>query len=83
MPPAISDVTKELWKTAAGAGTRPDKARRAAAVVRVVGGYRWVGLYDVGRETISVLTRDPRPFSERDRELLGACAGAQAGLWDR
>ena len=154
MRPTISDVTKQLQQIAAGAGSRSDKARRAAAVIRVAGGYRWVGLYDVGQETISVLgwdgpdppaypsfpvtqglngaavasgqpvvvqdvTRDSRylttlgstraemimpvratrggavlgtidaesdranPFSERDGELLGACAGALAGLWGR
>jgi L-methionine (R)-S-oxide reductase len=141
----------ELQQIATRPGSRSENARRAAAVIRAAGGYRWVGLYDVGPETISVfgwggpdpptyptfpvtqglngaavasgepvivqdVTRDPRylttlgstrakmimpvrapggavfgtidvesdranPFSERDVELLGACAEALAGLW--
>ncbi|MFL5515194.1 MAG: GAF domain-containing protein [Gemmatimonadales bacterium] len=152
MRSAFADVTNQLEKISAGPGARSDRARRAAVTIRDAGGYRWVGLYDVGRETISVLgwdgphpptyptfpvtqglngaavatgeavivqdvTRDPRylttlgstraemimpvragpagavvgtidvesdrtnPFTEHDRELLGACVGALAGLW--
>jgi L-methionine (R)-S-oxide reductase len=152
MRSAVADVTKELEKISSGTGARSDKAGRAAAVIRAAGGYRWVGLYDVGPETIGLLawdgpgpptyptfpvtqglngaavasgevvvvqdvTREPRylttlgstraelimpvraepggavlgtidvesdrvnPFSERDRELLGACAAAVAELW--
>jgi putative methionine-R-sulfoxide reductase with GAF domain len=58
MPSAIADLTKELEKILAGPGARSDKARRAAAVIRSAGGYRWVGLYDIGRETISVFGWD-------------------------
>jgi L-methionine (R)-S-oxide reductase len=54
MPEAAADVIKELERIASGAGARPDKARRAAAVIRAAGGYRWVGLYDVGPETIGI-----------------------------
>jgi putative methionine-R-sulfoxide reductase with GAF domain len=33
--------------------------------------------------TIDVESDRVNPFSEQDGELLGACAGALAGLWDR
>jgi L-methionine (R)-S-oxide reductase len=152
MPSAVADVMKELERIVSGRGARSDKARPAAAIIRSAGAYRWVGLYDVGPETIRVfgwdgpappthpsfpvtqglngaavsrgeavvvqdVTRDPRylttlgstraemimpvragpggvvlgtidvesdrvnPFSERDRALLGASAGALAALW--
>jgi L-methionine (R)-S-oxide reductase len=36
-----------LRSLAGGAGSRTDKAARAAALIRALGPYRWVGLYDV------------------------------------
>jgi L-methionine (R)-S-oxide reductase len=58
MPSAVADLMKKLERIGSGPGSRPDKARRAAAVIRAAGGYRWVGLYDVGSEIISVLGWD-------------------------
>lgn len=34
---------------------REDRARAAAEVVRDAGGYRWVGIYDVGDEEIALI----------------------------
>jgi GAF domain-containing protein len=51
----IAALAAELRTVAAGAGNRTDKARRAAAVISRLGGYRWVGLYDVGVTDIEVI----------------------------
>ena len=36
-------------------GDRTARARELADVVRSLGNYRWTGVYDVGRETVSIL----------------------------
>jgi len=142
----------EFKTIAAGPGDRHERAQRAAATIARVGGYRWVGLYDVRATDIEVIgwagpnaptyptfprneglngaavasgepvivqdvTQDARylstlgstraemimpvrvlpggpvvgtidvesdkvnPFTERDRDLLSACAGALTDLW--
>jgi 2-methylisocitrate lyase-like PEP mutase family enzyme/putative methionine-R-sulfoxide reductase with GAF domain len=148
----VSDLLNSLQEILASAASRSEKAKRAAAAIRTAGGYRWVGLYDVGPEQIGVVgwdgpaaptfpnfpltqglngaavasrapvivqdvSRDARylttlgstraemimpvrvgskgavlgtidvesdrvnPFTERDRELLSACAGVLTALW--
>lgn len=150
----MSELLSSLHEILTGRGSRSEKAQRAAATIRSAGGYRWVGLYDVGPEQIGVVgwdgpaaptrptfpvshglngaavasgepvivqdvSRDARylttlgstraemimpvragsdgavlgtidvesdrvnPFTDRDRELLIACAGALEGLWSR
>jgi L-methionine (R)-S-oxide reductase len=44
-----------LRTIAAGAEARQVKGRRAAAAIARVGGYRWVGVYDIGATEIGVL----------------------------
>jgi 2-methylisocitrate lyase-like PEP mutase family enzyme/putative methionine-R-sulfoxide reductase with GAF domain len=150
----VSELLNSLQEILASRGSRSEKAQRAAATIRTAGGYRWVGLYDVGAEQIGVVgwdgpaapthptfpvtqglngaavasgqpvivqdvSRDVRylatlgstraemimpvragshgavlgtidvesdrvdSFTDRDRELLSACAGALEGLWNR
>src|SRR5262249_2109138 len=50
-PSALSDLAR-------AAGTRAERARQAARLVRLLGGYRWVGLYDVSATEISVVAWD-------------------------
>jgi L-methionine (R)-S-oxide reductase len=51
----VADLVAELQAIVASTSTRQDKGRRAAAAIRGVGGYRWVGLYDVGARDIVVI----------------------------
>ena len=44
----LSDLVVELQTIAASTGERQLRAQRAAAAIARAGGYRWVGLYDVG-----------------------------------
>ena len=50
-PSALSDLAR-------AAGTRVERAWQAARLVRLLGGYRWVGLYDVSPTEISVIAWD-------------------------
>ena len=54
----VSDLLGELHRILASRGAQPDKARRAAQLIRKAGGYRWVGLYAVGSEEIGVIGWD-------------------------
>ena len=35
---------------------RVEKVRNVAEIIREAGGYRWVGIYDVGAETVSIIS---------------------------
>ncbi len=55
---SLPDLLTELHQTLDGTTGRQEKARRAAAAIRSAGGYRWVGLYDVGPAEISLIAWD-------------------------
>jgi L-methionine (R)-S-oxide reductase len=49
----------EILRSLANATTsRTEKAREAAALIRVLGAYRWTGLYDVSPSEIAVIAWD-------------------------
>jgi GAF domain-containing protein len=55
-PPAeIAPTVSELLAVAAERGPRTARVTRAADLIRRRGRYRWVGIYDVGPEEISVI----------------------------
>jgi L-methionine (R)-S-oxide reductase len=47
-----------LRSLAAAVGSRLQKAKQAAALIRGLGAYRWVGLYDVTAQEIAVIAWD-------------------------
>jgi len=49
------DVLKRVGSIVAGHGDRVEKARRLAEAVRSFGEYRWMGVYDVTAETVSII----------------------------
>jgi len=55
MPIVINNTLNLIRSTAMGGGDRAAKARRLAEMVQKLGDYRWVGVYDVGAETVSVI----------------------------
>jgi L-methionine (R)-S-oxide reductase len=55
MPIVMNNVLGQIRSTAAGADDRKAKARRLALLIQTLGDYRWVGVYDVGAETVSIL----------------------------
>jgi methylisocitrate lyase len=54
----VSDLLRSLQEILASRGSRSEKAKRAASTIRNAGGYRWVGLYDVGPDQIGVVGWD-------------------------
>jgi L-methionine (R)-S-oxide reductase len=58
----VSDVFSKLRDLARPSGPREERARTAAALIRLARPYRWVGLYDVTESEISVIAWDgPEP----------------------
>jgi len=64
---------------------RDERARRAAEMIREARGYRWVGIYDVGDEEISVVGytgAPPRGHPSYSVPILGAESGVVIGTLD-
>jgi L-methionine (R)-S-oxide reductase len=79
------EVVTRLEALALVQAERTERARRAASIVREMGGYRWVGLYDVGQTHIAVIAWDgpeaPQfPRFPIDRGLNGAAVSARRAV---
>jgi len=79
------ELTRELVEAGAAFGERRARAERVAAAIRRFGGYRWVGIYDVGPEEIAVVAWDgPGPPAHlrfpRSAGLGGAAVAARRPL---
>jgi L-methionine (R)-S-oxide reductase len=76
-----SELTRGLVEASCAGGDRVLRAAAVAAVIRRFGSYRWVGLYDVGREQISLLGWDGPgpPAHPRFPRSDGLCGAAVAG----
>lgn len=55
MPIVMNNTLNQIRTTAMGGGTRAEKAQHLAEGIRKLGEYRWVGIYDVGAEEVSIL----------------------------
>lgn len=55
MPIVMKNVIGEIRLTAAGADQRTVRAKRLAELIRKLGDYRWVGVYDVDPDTVSIV----------------------------
>lgn len=55
MPIVMNNVLGQIRMTAASGGDRIARARRLAELIRKLGDYRWVGVYDVDEETVSIV----------------------------
>ena len=51
----MNNVLGQIRMTAAGADDRAVRAKRLAELVRKLGDYRWVGVYHVDAETVSII----------------------------
>ena len=56
MPIVIDNVLNEIRSIAASGNDRVAKAKRLAERIQVLGQYRWVGIYDVGAEFVSIIS---------------------------
>ena len=55
MPIVVNNTLNQIRSIAMGGGDRVEKARRLAELVRKLGDYRWVGIYDVGLESVNII----------------------------
>jgi L-methionine (R)-S-oxide reductase len=55
MPIVVNNVLGEIRSIAMGGDDRAEKAKRLAERIQKLGDYRWVGIYDVGAEQVSIL----------------------------
>jgi L-methionine (R)-S-oxide reductase len=55
MPIIIDNAINDIRAIAAGGDDRKHKATRLAERIQKLGGYRWVGVYDVGPEQVSII----------------------------
>lgn len=55
MPIVVKNTLNQIRMVAAGADDRTMKAKRLAEMIQKLGDYRWVGVYDVGSELVSII----------------------------
>ena len=55
MPIVINNTLNQIRSIAAGSDDRTAKAKRLSELVQKLGDYRWVGIYDVGAELVSII----------------------------
>lgn len=55
MPIVMNNVLGQIRMTAAGADDRTVRAKRLAELIRKLGDYRWVGVYDVDEDEVSII----------------------------
>ncbi len=55
MPIVVNNVLGQIRSVAAGSDDRAIKAKRLAELIRTLGEYRWVGVYDVTAEQVSII----------------------------
>jgi L-methionine (R)-S-oxide reductase len=55
VPIVINNTLNQIRSTAASGGDRAGRAKRLAEMIQKLGEYRWVGIYDVGEENVSII----------------------------
>src|SRR5277367_855404 len=55
MPIVMDNTLNQIRAAAATGGDRAERAKRLAELVRKLGDYRWVGVYDVDAENVSII----------------------------
>lgn len=55
MPIVMKDILDQIRVATGGTDDRIVKAKRLAELIRRLGDYRWVGIYDVGRAVVSIV----------------------------
>jgi putative methionine-R-sulfoxide reductase with GAF domain len=55
VPIVINNVLGQIRSVAAGSDDRAAKAKRLAEMIRKLGEYRWVGVYDVTADQVSII----------------------------
>jgi GAF domain-containing protein len=77
VPIVINNVLGQIRSIAASGDDRKEKAKRLAERIQKLGSYRWVGIYDVGPEQVSIIgwagpSAPEYPTFPVDKGLTGA-----------
>jgi L-methionine (R)-S-oxide reductase len=77
VPIVINNVLGQIRSIAAGGDDRAAKAKRLAERIQTLGSYRWVGIYGVGPEQVSIIgwsgpSAPEYPTFPVDKGLTGA-----------
>jgi len=77
MPIVMDNTLNQIRSAAAMGGDRAERAKRLAELIRKLGDYRWVGIYDVDAENVSIIAWSGPGAPEHltfptDRGLTGA-----------
>jgi L-methionine (R)-S-oxide reductase len=77
VPIVINNVLGQIRSIAASGDDRAAKAKRLAERIQTLGSYRWVGVYDVGTEQVSIIawsgpSAPEYPTFPVDKGLTGA-----------
>ena len=52
---AMEETLSKIRSVASNAGARAEQAQQIADAIRALGPYRWVGVYDVSAELVSII----------------------------
>jgi len=55
VPIIVDNTLNQIRSIAMGGDGRAEKAKRLAEMIRKLGDYRWVGVYDVGADEVSII----------------------------
>jgi L-methionine (R)-S-oxide reductase len=55
VPIIVDNTLNQIRSLAMGGDGRAEKAKRLSEMIRKLGDYRWVGVYDVGAEEVSII----------------------------
>jgi GAF domain-containing protein len=55
VPIVVNNTLNQILMLAAGSDDRAVKAKRLAELIQRLGEYRWVGVYDVGADNVSIV----------------------------
>jgi L-methionine (R)-S-oxide reductase len=77
VPIIVDNTIAQIRTIAMGGDGRTEKAKRLAEMVLKLGGYRWVGVYDVGPESVTIIAwsgagAPENPSFSVDKGLTGA-----------
>jgi L-methionine (R)-S-oxide reductase len=85
MPIVMNNTINLIRTTAASGGDRAARAKRLAELIRKLGDYRWVGVYDVSPEFVSIIGWDgpgtpAYPEFPANQGLTGAAIQSQKAI---
>jgi len=77
VPIIVDNTLNQIRAISMGGDDRAEKAKRLAELIRKLGDYRWVGVYDVGKENVSLVAwSGPETPAHLSAPVTAGLAGA-------